>query len=57
MNPMPPHERRIIHVTLQNDDKVRTFRRGEGPERCVVITTRDRFDRESLRNRYDDDKY
>jgi len=57
MNPMPPHERRIIHVTLQNDDKVRTFSRGEGPERCVVITTRDRFDRESLRNRYDDDKY
>ena len=59
MNPMPPHERRIIHVTLQNDDKVRTFSRGDGPERCVVITTKERFERErySSRDRFADDGY
>jgi len=47
MNPLPPHERRIVHLTLQNDDRVRTYSRGEGPMRSVVITTRDRFDSET----------
>jgi len=54
MNPLPPHERRIIHLTLQNDDKVRTYSRGEGPMRSVVITTKDRFDADS---RFHDDDY
>jgi spoIIIJ-associated protein len=47
MNPLPPHERRIVHVTLQNDDRIRTYSRGEGPMRSVVITTKDRFEYES----------
>ena len=54
MNPLPPNERRIVHLTLQNDDKVRTYSRGEGPIRSVVITTKDRFDADS---RFHDDDY
>ena len=54
MNPLPPHERRIVHLTLQNDDKVRTYSRGEGPMRSVVITTKDRFDADS---RFHNDDY
>ncbi len=46
MNPLPPHERRIIHVALQNDDKIRTYSRGDGPMRSIVITTRERFETE-----------
>ncbi len=41
LNPMPPQDRRIIHLTLQEDREVRTFSRGEGTLRSVVITTRD----------------
>jgi len=38
LEPMNPHERRIIHTALQNDQKVRTFSEGEEPYRKVVIT-------------------
>lgn len=38
LEPMNPHERRIIHTALQNDTKVRTFSEGEEPHRKVVIT-------------------
>lgn len=38
LEPMNPHERRIIHTALQNDIKVRTFSEGEEPYRKVVIT-------------------
>lgn len=38
LEPMNPHERRIIHTALQNDIKIRTFSEGEEPYRKVVIT-------------------
>ena len=37
LEPMNPHERRIIHMTLQNDEKVETYSEGEEPYRRVVI--------------------
>ncbi len=40
LEPMNPHERRIIHTALQNDQKVRTFSEGEEPYRKVIITKR-----------------
>ncbi|ATW26402.1 RNA-binding cell elongation regulator Jag/EloR [Candidatus Formimonas warabiya] len=38
LEPMNPHERRIIHTALQNDQRVRTFSEGEEPYRKVIIT-------------------
>lgn len=38
MDPMPPQDRRIIHITLEPDDELRTFSRGDGEMRRVVIT-------------------
>lgn len=37
VKPMSPQERRIIHVTLQDDPDVRTFSVGEAGSRCVII--------------------
>ncbi len=37
MEPMPPHERRIIHMALRNHDKVYTQSIGEGDRRRVTI--------------------
>jgi spoIIIJ-associated protein len=37
MEPMPPDERRIIHITLANHADVNTLSTGEGDGRCVVI--------------------
>ncbi|MCB9437084.1 MAG: Jag N-terminal domain-containing protein [Anaerolineales bacterium] len=37
MEPMPPHERRIIHMTLRNHAKVTTQSVGEGDRRRVTI--------------------
>ncbi|MFQ5944907.1 MAG: RNA-binding cell elongation regulator Jag/EloR [Anaerolineae bacterium] len=37
LEPMPPHERRIVHVSLRDDDRVTTRSSGEGGERQVVI--------------------
>lgn len=42
LEPMNPHERRIIHTALQNDLKVRTFSEGEEPYRKVIITRKAR---------------
>lgn len=36
--PMNPHERRIVHLALQNDKRVDTGSRGEEPYRRVVIS-------------------
>lgn len=37
MEPMPPDERRIVHITLANHSDVNTQSTGEGDGRCVVI--------------------
>jgi spoIIIJ-associated protein len=37
MEPMPPDERRIIHITLANHSDVSTQSTGDGEGRCVVI--------------------
>lgn len=37
MEPMPPHERRVIHMTLRNHAKVTTQSVGEGDRRRVTI--------------------
>jgi spoIIIJ-associated protein len=39
LDPMPPHERRIIHTTLQDMPRVSTYSEGEDPNRRVVIVT------------------
>ncbi|MFV9510303.1 RNA-binding cell elongation regulator Jag/EloR [Tepidibacillus sp. LV47] len=38
LEPMSPHERKIIHTKLQNHPKVRTISQGEEPNRKVTIT-------------------
>ncbi len=40
LEPMAPHERKVIHSQLQNHPKVKTFSRGDEPNRRVVITLR-----------------
>ncbi|MCO5194625.1 MAG: Jag N-terminal domain-containing protein [Anaerolineae bacterium] len=37
LNAMPPHERRIVHMTLREDDRVETRSSGEGDRRRVSI--------------------
>lgn len=37
LEPMNPHERKIIHMALQGDRKVTTVSEGEDPNRYVVI--------------------
>ncbi len=45
LNPMTPPDRQIVHATLQSDNCVRTYSRGEGVLRCVVVTPRDNYDK------------
>ena len=40
LEPMPPHERRIIHLALRDHEKVTTESVGEGDRRKVVIFPR-----------------
>ena len=40
LRPMTPYERRIIHITLRDDDRVETASEGEGSARHVVILPR-----------------
>jgi spoIIIJ-associated protein len=40
LEPMAPHERKVIHSQLQHHPKVKTFSRGDEPNRRVVITLR-----------------
>lgn len=42
LEPMNPHERRIVHIALQNDKRVETASHGEEPYRRVVITAKRR---------------
>ena len=37
LEPMSPHERRIIHIALQDEKGIKTFSLGEEPYRKVVI--------------------
>ncbi|WP_434510905.1 RNA-binding cell elongation regulator Jag/EloR [Desulfitobacterium sp. AusDCA] len=38
LEPMNPHERRIIHTALQDDTRVSTFSEGDEPNRRIVIS-------------------
>ena len=38
LEPMTPHERKIIHMSLQEDSRIQTFSEGEEPFRRVVIS-------------------
>lgn len=37
LEPMSPHERKIIHMALQGDNRINTYSEGEEPFRKVVI--------------------
>ena len=41
LEPMPPHERRIIHMALKDNDKVTSYSKGEEPFRKVMIELTD----------------
>jgi len=38
LEPMNPHERRIIHTSLQDETRIATFSEGDDPNRRVVIS-------------------
>ena len=38
LEPMTAYERKIIHTKLQQNNKVKTFSKGEEPHRRLVIT-------------------
>lgn len=40
LEPMSPHERKIIHSQLQDHAKVKTFSKGDEPNRRIVIAPR-----------------
>ncbi len=37
LEPMPPHERRIIHLALQEEKSIKTYSEGREPYRKVII--------------------
>jgi spoIIIJ-associated protein len=41
LEPMSPRDRRIVHMTLRDDEDVRTFSRDEGRFRAVVVAPSD----------------
>lgn len=45
LEPMNPHERRVVHIALQEDKRVDTVSHGEEPYRRVVINPRNRKNR------------
>lgn len=49
LEPMSRHERKIIHMTLQDNNKVSTYSAGEEPRRYIVIVPRRR-----KRRKYED---
>lgn len=40
LEPMNPHERRIIHTALQDDPEIQTFSEGREPYRKVIISVK-----------------
>lgn len=42
LEPMNPHERRIIHTALQEDESVQTYSEGVEPYRKVVVSPKNR---------------
>lgn len=42
LEPMSPHERRIIHMALQNEKGIQTLSEGEEPARRVIIAPKHR---------------
>ena len=40
LDPMPPRDRRVVHLALQSDEHVHTCSRGEGLMRYIVVTPR-----------------
>ncbi len=38
MRPMNPYERRIVHMALREDERVKTYSVGEDPNRYVVVS-------------------
>ena len=42
LEPMSPHERRIIHTALQGDDEVETYSEGVEPYRKVVVAPKNK---------------
>ncbi|HZO90154.1 MAG TPA: R3H domain-containing nucleic acid-binding protein [Chthonomonadaceae bacterium] len=40
LEPLPPHERRIIHKALADDPDIMTYSEGEEPDRRIVISPR-----------------
>lgn len=40
LEPMSPHERKVIHSQLQNHPKVKTMSKGDEPNRRVIISLR-----------------
>ena len=45
LEPMNPHERRVVHIALQEDKRVDTISHGEEPYRRVVINPKNRRSR------------
>lgn len=41
LDPMPPRDRRVVHLALQSDKRVHTYSRGEGLMRYIVVTPRE----------------
>ena len=41
LDPMPPRDRRVVHLALQSDKHVHTYSRGEGLMRYIVVTPRE----------------
>lgn len=41
LEPLPPHERRIIHKALADDPDIRTYSEGEEPDRRIIISPKE----------------